>query len=176
MRRKISELPEEHLKKRRDFGVRLEEERQRLEFTQKQMAENIDISLRTYMNWASGNKDISIEVLEKLALIDIDVIYLLIGQKQPQRLSPKEMQMIHACRELDPKMLTHVQSIIQGLGNQATHTESFHKDPYGHKGPTTVGQHFQGNHQNFAPFSMHVDARSGDNLAERGKNTEEKSK
>lgn len=56
----------------------IEAERVRNGLTKEQLAERLDVSLKTYYNWVNGNTDIPGSALLKMAkLFDVSIEYLL---------------------------------------------------------------------------------------------------
>ncbi len=177
MPRKISSSPDEQLDMRQEVGSRLEAERARLGITQDHMAMHAGVTRRTYAYYAAGLRDIDGMMLNNLSLAGVDIVFVLTGKKQPDTLSPQEVKMIEDARRMHPSMLAMFQTIMHAVSiSPHTGEETGSSSNYIHGDNATVGQHFQGSHQNFAPLTMHVGQRPSSGSAAGGEKKERKSK
>ena len=71
---------------RSSIGVRLREERERLELSQVQMAALAEFKLRTYQDWERGIAAVSSEFLALAAAHGLDVFYVLTGERMSSKL------------------------------------------------------------------------------------------
>jgi transcriptional regulator with XRE-family HTH domain len=74
------------------MGVRLREERERLELSQQQMAALAEFKLRTYQDWERGIAAVSSEFLALAAPRGLDVFYVLTGERMSSKLSLDPIQ------------------------------------------------------------------------------------
>jgi len=63
------------------FGVRLKEERERLEKQQKDFAEIIGVTAKTQRNYEQGLRKPDAEYLEKASEVGVDVQYVITGKR-----------------------------------------------------------------------------------------------
>ncbi len=63
------------------LGQRLREERERLGFTQEQLADHLDVSRRTIVNHETEFHPVPLEVLNQLDQLGADCFYLLYGRR-----------------------------------------------------------------------------------------------
>jgi len=79
-------------------GLRLEEERKRLGFTQDQMAGLGGVAKRTYCNYEAGIREPGAGLFSGLGKIGADVQYIITGQRSTQALSQDEERLISLFR------------------------------------------------------------------------------
>ncbi|KAB2905579.1 MAG: helix-turn-helix transcriptional regulator [Burkholderiaceae bacterium] len=70
-----------------NIGVRLRAERERLELTQDSFAEAVGVSKRSLINYEKGERSPDAELLAAAAVIGMDVLFVLTGQRS-QALPP----------------------------------------------------------------------------------------
>lgn len=63
------------------LGLRLREERERLGFTQEQLAEQLGVARRTVVNHETEFHPVTVEVLNKLDELGADCFYILFGRR-----------------------------------------------------------------------------------------------
>ncbi|KHN59603.1 helix-turn-helix domain-containing protein [Aeromonas hydrophila] len=109
-------------------GLRLEEERKRLGFTQDQMAGLGGVAKRTYCNYEAGTREPGAGLLSGLGKIGADVQYIITGQHSTQALSQDEEQLISLFRAapLAVKAATMAGLVAGGapMAGSATNTNS----------------------------------------------------
>jgi transcriptional regulator with XRE-family HTH domain len=77
---------------RSSLGVRLREERERLDLSQAQMASLAEFKLRTYQDWERGIAAVSSEFLALAAPHGLDVFYVLTGERMSSKLTLDPIQ------------------------------------------------------------------------------------
>lgn len=143
MAKKISESPQEAVNRLKPIGDRLEEQRNLLKLTQKQLIEDAHIQLRTYTYYVAGLRELSVGMLQHFLEKGIDVIYVLSGKRQLTQLSPSEIKMVEDSRCMNFDVLTAFQKTMHALAHSqpadnGSQSVSIQGDA------TIVGQHLHG--------------------------------
>lgn len=110
------------------LGNRLREERERVGMTQPVFAEAAGAKKRTLIDWEKGVSSPTATQLEALAVIGVDVLYVLTGRRAPAdngyataepgpagNLSLAELGLIKGWRQLDAKGRQAVTAMIDAL-------------------------------------------------------------
>lgn len=83
------------------YGERLKEERSRLGFSQKVLAEKAEIAYNTYSNYELGKRSPDADTLIKLWYLGIDIFYLLTNQKSVVAENYEERALLKMFRNLN---------------------------------------------------------------------------
>lgn len=129
------------------IGCRLATERDRLGFSQNDLAKQAGVSRRSQIDWESGKSMPNAEYLAAVASVGIDVLYVLTGKYSTSTLSKEDSEFLAGLRLLDPRSKAGVMALLSGL-NPASSGDVIHGN---------VGQIVRGDNQ--APFTMHVDSK-----------------
>ena len=77
-----------------NLGARLKEERQRLALHQRTFAQQANVSVTTQRLYEQGRRTPAAHYLANIALLGVDVLYVLTGRKIPQGNTPRARQPI----------------------------------------------------------------------------------
>lgn len=105
------------------FFERLRKERDALGYTQDEMAENTKVSKRSYCAYEAGETAPSAKLLAALAVMGMDVAYLLTGQRNPAapppRLTPDEQELLALFRAAPLAVKAAAIGALQGAAVQS---------------------------------------------------------
>jgi transcriptional regulator with XRE-family HTH domain len=104
---------------------RLQEERQRLGFTQDEFAEIGGIKRRAQINYESGERCPDGHYFSAIAAAGADVQYILTGIRSSAALTPDEQMLLTGYRALDAKGKAGVFGMIGGLTQPTEKTGKF---------------------------------------------------
>ena len=103
-----------------DLGFRLKKERNRLGLSQPQLAEVVGTSKNTVIAWEKGSTSPNAVQLSLLSELNLDVAYVLTGQRASNsQLSPTESLLLACYRDLcdsDRETLIKVGKALNALG------------------------------------------------------------
>lgn len=102
-----------------DVHFFLEEERLRIRKTQEEMAEIGGVKLRTYANYASGDRVPDASFLASIAAAGADVQYILTGERSGNALAPEEQELISYWRAAPLAVKAAAIGALQGGSAQA---------------------------------------------------------
>lgn len=98
------------------IGVRLREERERLEETQESIAKKLDITSKTWSKYELGKTNPTTMTLVMLGSFGFDVGYVLTGTKSPVAgLSPKENTLVENYRSATPEHQSTLDTVSAAL-------------------------------------------------------------
>lgn len=98
------------------FGIRLREERKRLELSQDAMALAGGVQRLSQINYEAGKRSPDWDYLALIAAAGVDVQYVLTGQVSSAELAPDEDELLRGYRCLDIRGKVSVLGMIDGLG------------------------------------------------------------
>lgn len=96
------------------IGMRLKEERQRLGFTQPNFAKVADASKRTLIDWEKGVSAPNGFQLSALALIGVDIQYIITGYRSSTALPSDEAFMLEKIRQADAETRNKILMLLLG--------------------------------------------------------------
>lgn len=82
------------------IGDRLRELREQKHLNQEAFGALGGVSIKTQNRYEMGGRKPTFDYLEALAAAGVDVVYLLTGETDPQKLPPDEQELIRAWRQL----------------------------------------------------------------------------
>lgn len=88
------------------FGARVRSERTRIGMQQLELAEACGVARKTLSVWEKGEQTPNAAVLERMALVGVDVLYIVTGQRAGESestLGPAEKNLLNAWRTSDEK-------------------------------------------------------------------------
>ncbi len=109
-------------RQRRAIGERLAHERERLGFTQQQIAQLLGISLEDYAKQESGVADSNTFAMARLHTCGFDVLYIITGERY--RTVPEESELLRRFRELSLKGRTSIFTTLDALERLAPNIKS----------------------------------------------------
>lgn len=107
------------------MGVRLREERERLDLSQVQIAALTEFKLRTYQDWERGIAAVSSEFLALAAVQGVDVFYVITGERMSSKLSldPIQSAVLTSLAQCSPQRqmeaVQHMALLAAGVSPQA---------------------------------------------------------
>ncbi len=104
-------------------GQRLREERERLGFSQNDFAALVPVTRKTMFNWESGAGHVATEALAVWARSGLDVLYVVTGERLPQKDSMPGPRQQALLRQFDAADETGRRA-IEAAAAQATATPS----------------------------------------------------
>lgn len=123
--------------KKDDFGLRLKEERQRLQMTQTELAAVGGVQKQAQLLYEKGERKPDVAYLHAVSDRGVDVLYVVTAHRSPALLSPEEELLLSGYRSLDTKGRAGVLGLIGGMTRpEGVHTTMSFKGP--------VGQQIQG--------------------------------
>lgn len=102
------------------FGERLEEERARLNLSKAAMALAGEVSAGAYSNYLRGARVPDLAALAAWASAGVDVLYVVIGRRMPDLLTPEEELVLGGYRKLDTRGRAGVLALIGGMQHPAS--------------------------------------------------------
>ncbi len=103
------------------MGIRLREERVRLNREQAEMAELLGAKPRTYQDWERGVSAVSSEFLGTAAALGVDVLYVLTGQRtEPveSTLTPEERALLDNYQHSDEEARRSARLVLNALAQR----------------------------------------------------------
>ncbi|SCU94405.1 putative phage DNA-binding protein [Cupriavidus necator] len=104
------------------FGERLEEERARLNLSKAAMALAGEVSAGAYSNYLRGARVPDLAALAAWANAGVDVLYVVVGRRMPDLLTPEEELVLGGYRKLDTRGRAGVLALIGGMQHPASGT------------------------------------------------------
>lgn len=100
---------------------RLADERERLGFTQEQMAKAGGVAKRTYCNYETGDREPPSSLISKLKAVGADIGYLLFGVRELDSLgvSPSEERLINLYRQMSDESKNALEAVAISLAQPA---------------------------------------------------------
>lgn len=105
-------------KKFAPMGDRLRDERLRINLQQNDLADQCDVSRRTFSAWEKGESTPSAEALAVMAGYGADVLYIVTGQRSVEmesNLAPSERELVTAWRNANAKGRTALAAMADAL-------------------------------------------------------------
>ncbi|MGS0740458.1 helix-turn-helix domain-containing protein [Glaciimonas sp. GG7] len=99
-------------------GERLREERDRLGFTQQEMADQMGVRREMSSKYERGQAAPGGDALEAFSVAGGDVQYVLTGQRSATALTPEEMELLSGYRGLDMRDRANLQGILKVIGTK----------------------------------------------------------
>ncbi|MBK0032708.1 helix-turn-helix transcriptional regulator [Erwinia sp. S43] len=94
------------------LGDRLRQERERLGFTQTEMAKIGGVAFRTYCDYEAGKTEPKSSLLEALHVAGADVLFIITGLKSPtQNISTEEQILVENYRSMDDAARLNMQAV-----------------------------------------------------------------
>ncbi|SPK73070.1 Phage DNA-binding protein [Cupriavidus taiwanensis] len=129
------------------FGQRLEEERARLKLSKAAMAQAGDVSAGAYSNYLRGTRVPDLAALAAWSSAGVDVLYVVVGRRMPDLLTPEEEVVLGGYRKLDTRGRAGVLALIGGMLDQSSANVRI-------KGE--VGQYVEGDLTVTQPFTINM--------------------
>ncbi len=137
------------------FGERLAEERDRLGFSQAEMAQRGGVAVRTYANYEAGEREPGLSALANWQTAGVDSLYIVTGQRSASAMAPDEEMVLAGYRKLDARGRAGVLALIGGMQPPAAPTRTgmvFH-------GKVGDVKNIEGDYHQNEPVTINVGAK-----------------
>lgn len=122
-----------------EFYNRLRQERKRLGLSQEKFATLGGVTRDTQMNYESGSRKPDSDYMIALAIVGVDVLYLLTGEYGLSTLSADEKKLLSGYRGLDIRGKAGVLGMIDGMNIAPTRGSTTHVELHGSVGQQVTG-------------------------------------